>query len=49
MPRTKQDREEAMRRYEVQEFGQPLQPHDYPPLTPTGTEVLLSVRGRRLP
>jgi propanol-preferring alcohol dehydrogenase len=33
-----------MRRYEVQEFGQPLQAHDYPALAPTGAEVLLRVR-----
>lgn len=33
-----------MRRYEVQEFGQPLTAHDYPAITPTGAEVLLKVR-----
>jgi len=33
-----------MRRYEVQEFGEPLQAHDYPELTPAGAEVLLRVR-----
>ncbi len=33
-----------MRRYEVQEFGQPLQAHDYPTVTPVGAEVLLRVR-----
>jgi D-arabinose 1-dehydrogenase-like Zn-dependent alcohol dehydrogenase len=33
-----------MRRYEVQEFGQPLAAHDYPSPRPEGTEVLLRVR-----
>ncbi len=33
-----------MRRYEVQEFGQPLAAHDYPAVKPTGTEVLLKVK-----
>ncbi|MDB5363509.1 MAG: alcohol dehydrogenase [Rhodospirillales bacterium] len=33
-----------MRRYEVQEFGQPLKAHDYPTPTPAGAEVLLRVR-----
>ena len=33
-----------MRRYEVQEFGQPLTAHDYPAIAPAGAEVLLEVR-----
>jgi D-arabinose 1-dehydrogenase-like Zn-dependent alcohol dehydrogenase len=33
-----------MRRYEVQEFGQPLAAHDYPAIQPAGAEVLLKVR-----
>ena len=33
-----------MRRYEVQEFGQPLAAHDYPVPAPVGAEVLLKVR-----